>query len=189
MPFVLSSPVASQDSNNQANPSYLFVFEGRNATLKPEGKSRNKFTLTLPLRKADHLVTWFSDRPVRDAGHIDINEFVQLWQTNADGSFKADPPNVAMSFGQKTLIAKMTNPKIVQAANGKTVLKADMDLVDDKGLAKLKESKNLGGHVSRVIQNRHAGSNQISYVGVFVDSCPATPGFPSILCGLQLPIN
>ena len=172
VPFVLSSPVASQDSNNQDNPSYLFVFEGRNATLRPEGNSRNKFTLTMPLRKADHLVTWFSDRPVRDAGHIDIEKLIQLWKIDANGGFKNDPPNVAVSFGQETLIAEMTNPMIVKNKSHRKYLVSTMTLLGAQSVKKAASgTKAIAAHAKRADGNKPQGSVNLAEISVFVDGC------------------
>jgi hypothetical protein len=42
------------------------------------GAKPGVFTLTMPVRKSNHLVTWFTDRPVRDAGHLPLESFVNL---------------------------------------------------------------------------------------------------------------
>jgi hypothetical protein len=64
MSVITSAPVAAQSEVSDA--SYLLVFEGHDAKLSPKGGS--SFELRMPIRRSNHLVTWFTDGPVRDAG-------------------------------------------------------------------------------------------------------------------------
>jgi len=45
-------------------------------------------------------VIYFSDRPVRKAGHKSVSEFIEMWE-KGDDSFKADPPNATLSVLKK----------------------------------------------------------------------------------------
>lgn len=162
---------SAAEGDNEPHASYLFVFEGRDAQIQPIGKGDRKFRLKVPIRGANQSVTWFTDRPVRDAGHISMKEFVNIWQIEGDDSFKADPPNVAISSGDTTLIAIMTDPKIVADADGDRSLVSTMTLIKDQDLAQLKEA-NLGisGHLNRTTKNKHGGRSTLKNVSVFVDN-------------------
>ena len=50
----------------------------------------------LRLAGVDPNVTWFCDRPVRQAGHMTLPALVELGSTSAD-SFEENPPNAAVS--------------------------------------------------------------------------------------------
>lgn len=175
--------ITAQGQNPGTPLSYLFVFDGRNAELKPVGGKASqagssgtaggsgKYEFTMPIRKSDQLVTWFTDRPNRDAGHLAMNTFVGLWQEQGGGGFKADPPNVAISFDDKTLIATMTNPKIVNTKGGTgQALKATMTLIQGNQLGKLaNEAKKLETHLKRAGDNSHQKTSVRGGVSVFVD--------------------
>jgi hypothetical protein len=60
------------------------------------GVSFDRDTDTLTLKGVSPVVTFFSDRPYRVAGHILLPGFVQLWDEGSD-SFRDDPPNASIS--------------------------------------------------------------------------------------------
>jgi hypothetical protein len=164
----LNTPAAAQQSGGDTPASYLFVFEGRDAKLGPKGGS--SFELRMPIRRSNHLVTWFTDRPVRDAGHMSMSQFVGLWGVAGEDSFQSDPPNVAIELGQKTLIATMTDPRIESTKNGGKALVTKMTLVKGKALDKLQDSKRgIAAHAKRAGGNAHGGALDVKNVAVFVD--------------------
>lgn len=114
----MASPALAEDESATTDSSYLFVFDGQDARLKPVTGKADTFTLTVPTRGKGHLVTWFTDRPVRDVGHTSMKDFVGLWQQDGEDGFAENPPNVAISFNQKTLIATITEPKLTGAREG-----------------------------------------------------------------------
>ena len=75
---------------------------------------KNKGTLTLKGVGATTL--FFSDRPVRMAGHFNKDDYLKLW-TDGKDSFDADPPNATLSVfegGQDDLldvVVKLLNPR------------------------------------------------------------------------------
>ncbi|MFZ0611511.1 MAG: hypothetical protein WAM73_04680, partial [Desulfobacterales bacterium] len=75
---------------------------------------KNKGTLTLKGVGATTL--FFSDRPVRMAGHYNKEDYLKLWADGKD-SFSADPPNATLSVfeeGQDDLldvVVKLQNPR------------------------------------------------------------------------------
>lgn len=81
--------VAAQDPSPSpdAAPSYLYAISGSAGSV--EG-------MTLTLHGVPS-VTWFTDRPVRDAGHMGVGAFLEGWDQGTD-SFAADPPNADLSI-------------------------------------------------------------------------------------------
>jgi hypothetical protein len=167
--LVFTMPGIAADSD-PVEPSLLFVFDGSDARLEPVRAKPGVFTLSMPVRKSNHLVTWFTDRPVRDAGYLPLESFVNLWNSAEQDSFKNDPPNVAIDAAGKTLVATMTAPKITKSPDGKSSLTTTMTLVSGQSL---KQLKNAGGHLAvhskRAAKNSHRGPLEISNVSVFVD--------------------
>ncbi|MCP4380734.1 MAG: hypothetical protein GY798_04820 [Hyphomicrobiales bacterium] len=51
--------------------------------------------------KSVPLVVYFSDRPARIAGHIALDNFLQIWENNAD-SLNKDPPNAELVVYNKS---------------------------------------------------------------------------------------
>ena len=69
-------------------PSYLYVQQAGRLEFK-DG--------TLSLKDLSQSTFYFTDRPVRDAGHVPHEVFVGLWSDSGETSFKADPPNAALA--------------------------------------------------------------------------------------------
>ena len=74
---------------------------------------------TLRLVKVGQQTLYFSDRPVRIAGHLKMAEYLQEWTSKAGkDNFATDPPNAVLSVyepGQEdsTLaVVEITNPKV-----------------------------------------------------------------------------
>jgi hypothetical protein len=72
---------------------------------------------TMTLRGISLTTLFFSDRPVRIAGHYTTEEFLKLWDEGKD-SFLADPPNATLSVFEKgkadlvDLVVKLRNPRL-----------------------------------------------------------------------------
>ncbi len=163
------------DTTAPAPPAYLFAFDGRDAELAPVPGEQGRFTLTVPIARGNQLVTWFTDRPVRDAGHMSMASFVDLWTDSGDDSFTADPPNVAISFEQKTVIATMTDPRIVTAPDGDESLETTMTLVKGKALEQLaKSGKHVAAHAERAQGTTLPDAVTLPSVSVFVDDSSGT---------------
>ena len=82
-----TSVIASNVINESENPQFLFV-------LSAESGSYDGEMLTLTGVPS---VVYFSDRPYRIAGHMSVEEFVEMWGEGAD-DFVVDPPNAALSI-------------------------------------------------------------------------------------------
>jgi len=76
--------------DDSKNTGYLFVISGTSGLLNGD---------TLTLNGVPNVI-YFSDRPVRVAGHLSLEKFVESWNKGSDG-FKADPPNATLSVLNK----------------------------------------------------------------------------------------
>ena len=153
-------------------PSYLFVYEGENAEIKPIGDAGTSFTLAVPIKSEFNQVTWFTDRPYRDAGHISYKYFVSMFYESSSDSFKVNPPNVAISSGGATIIAEMTKPKIITLGNNQKAISATFILIDDHKEKAIKEGKSMiDTHSDRGLDNpRIKKAMTLARVSVFVDN-------------------
>jgi len=92
---------------------YLFVLSATSGSLKGD---------TLTLNGVPNVI-YFSDRPVRVAGHLSLEKFVESWNKGSD-SFKADPPNATLSVltkeGADNVVVELLS---VQQKNGAVVFK------------------------------------------------------------------
>jgi hypothetical protein len=73
---------------------------------------------TLTLKNVSPMTVFFSDRPVRIAGHFNTkDEFVPLWDEGKD-SFLKDPPNATVSMYEKgreqleDVVVKLSKPRL-----------------------------------------------------------------------------
>jgi len=86
--------------DNSKNTGYLFVLSATSGSLKGD---------TLTLNGVPNVI-YFSDRPVRVAGHHSLEKFVESWNKGSD-SFKADPPNATLSVlknkGTKNVVVEL----------------------------------------------------------------------------------
>ena len=104
----------------------LFVQNSRGVAI-----DKDKGTLTL--KGVSPTTTFFSDRPVRMAGHYSMKEYLATWDEGKD-SFSADPPNATLSVfeqGQDDLldvVVKLQNPRL----QGDDLI-YDITLIDKEG--------------------------------------------------------
>ncbi len=162
--------------------SYLFVVEGQKARMVPVEGSARTYSFSMPLRDSRHTVTWFTDRPVRDAGHIPMGQFVGLWSRRGGDSFADDPPNVAVAYtargARRVAIATMTTPGV--AAGGwlgsAPALVATMTLVQPNRVKALaRGTSHVASHAKRA---RAVGAvpRVLQSPAVFVDGLVAGNG-------------
>ena len=83
----------TQPAPEQQIPQLLFV---QNATSVVTDKSGRVLTL----QGLSPTTLYFSDRPVRLAGHYRTDEYLKFWKQGPD-SFLKDPPNATLSIFQK----------------------------------------------------------------------------------------
>lgn len=184
-------PAVAQDKSQESKPSYLFVFDGRAAELRPIKEKSGNFEFRVPVESRGHFVTWFSDRPNRDSGQMDLAVFTSLWEQKGTNSFRTDKPNVALVFNDETLVASMGAPSIISKPGGREVFRATLTPLKSQELARVaSSSSNLRSHAKRVTNQPARKKQKLGSVSVFIDPatttssalcpifadyCPATP--------------
>jgi hypothetical protein len=88
----------------------LFVQNAAGVEIGAAGK-------TLTLKNFSPTTLFFSDRPVRIAGHYRTDEYLQFWKAGPD-SFLKDPPNATLSVFEKgkdelaDVVVTLRNPRV-----------------------------------------------------------------------------
>jgi hypothetical protein len=88
----------------------LFVQNAQGVELAADGR-------TLTLKGLSPTTLFFSDRPVRIAGHYLTAEYLQFWKAGPD-SFLKDPPNATLSVFEKgkdelsDIVVTLRNPRL-----------------------------------------------------------------------------
>jgi hypothetical protein len=93
---------------------YLFAMSGTSG-----GLEKDKLTLDdIPL------VTFFTDRPFRSAGHLSRDDFLSIWMSDAEAN-EADPPNASLAVyetGQDaTAVVVLSKPELTETGISFTV--------------------------------------------------------------------
>jgi hypothetical protein len=109
----LSMAAAATTSKTSAeSPQLMFVQSAEDLKVDP-AKS------TFRLVKVNQQTLYFSDRPVRIAGHLKMADYLKEWTAEAGkDNFKADPPNATLSVyepGQAdntVVVVEITNPVV-----------------------------------------------------------------------------
>jgi len=106
-----SSPrggAAARTNADDGNGTVLFVQTARSGSMRPvEGGPPGTYTLTLD--DPDARVVYFTDRPRRSTGTVPLDSFLAEWSNRADG-FAGDPPNAALSAGDRVVVVELTDP-------------------------------------------------------------------------------
>lgn len=92
--------------------SLLYVLSAKGATLVPESASTTRYRLTV--KRPQHDVVWFSDRPERKSGAFPVGSLAGHW---AGFGFGSDPPNVAIDYldslgRNRTVLVELTDPRL-----------------------------------------------------------------------------
>ena len=111
---VLLSMTAFATTSATASPAPQLMFVQSAEDLKTDQAAS-----TFRLVKVNQQTLYFSDRPVRIAGHIKMADYLKEWTAKAGkDNFAADPPNATLSVyepgqAENTLVViKITNPKV-----------------------------------------------------------------------------
>lgn len=111
-----STPSTPASSANAAQAQLMFVQVAEDLKVDAAAK-------TLRLVKVNPQTLYFSDRPVRIAGHIKMADYLTEWTAKAGkDNFSQDPPNATLSVyepGQPDntiVVVKITNP-VVEGAD------------------------------------------------------------------------
>lgn len=98
-----TSPVAPV-SQESVTISFLFVQNTSSGSLVAEADG--SFRLTFDDVPS---TLWFTDRPIRRAGDVPTEGFLEYW-SEGDDSFEADPPNAVLEIEQVNYVIELTNP-------------------------------------------------------------------------------
>ncbi len=103
----ITSVMADHIIDESVNAQFLYVISATSGTYDGE-------MLTLIGVPS---VVYFSDRPYRIAGHVSLEEFVELWDESAD-SFETNPPNATLSVleknGKDNIVIELLNPVLTE---------------------------------------------------------------------------
>ena len=105
--FFVISGVSFASSNN-----YLFFQTASKAKIVKV--KDEQYVLTI--KNADDYVSYFSDRPKRQAGSISLKEFINMWSNKTiKNNFAVSPPNAAIivvtkAGERKKVVVEVTNP-------------------------------------------------------------------------------
>jgi len=167
----------------KAGPAYLFSFYGTNATVKRVAGSKMAYDVSVPVDAASREVTWFTDRPNRDAGTMSFEALASLWTKEGKDSFKADPPNVSIVFGSgkgqpRTTIAEMSNTKIVDNPSGTgQLLQATMTVATGQEAAAIAKTDGLVAvHAERHTTPKTITNADTKLFTVFIDDYASANG-------------
>lgn len=107
---IVAPGVAAADEAAPSTVEQLFVQTARDGTLRPVKGEQETYTLTL--RGVAKRVTSFTDRPLRAASMLGVEEFIKYWD---GGTFESDPPNAALVIddapeGRDTFVVELSDP-------------------------------------------------------------------------------
>lgn len=107
---VAGCSTTAKTKTTSAPVQLMFVQSAEDATVDPA-------TRTLRLMKVNPQTLYFSDRPVREAGHYTMSEYLGAWSHGKD-DFNVDPPNATLSVyepnrkEQVMAVIKISNPVV-----------------------------------------------------------------------------
>ena len=178
-----ASTAAADAAAETSGPAYLYSFYGTDATVKRVTGSKLAYDVSIPVDAANPGVTWFTDRPNRDAGTMTFEALASLWTKEGKDSFTADPPNVSIVFGSghgkpKTAIAKMSNTKIVEIPDGEgQLLQATMTVATGQEAAEIAKADGLVAvHAKRHTTLKTITNADVKHFAVFIDDYASANG-------------
>lgn len=101
---LFTTPQVAPVDDEPVTISFLFVQNTSSGTLVAEADG--SFTLTMDDVPS---TLWFTDRPIRRAGDVPTEGFLEYW-SEGDNSFEADPPNAVLEIEQLNYVVELTDP-------------------------------------------------------------------------------
>lgn len=107
---------ATTTNASNATPEYLFVLEAKQANITKVNKGYEIY-----LSGVDKKTLYFSDRPVRKAGFVKTQKFIDAWM-KPGSSFDLSPPNAAFSHADlgadndgkvQAISVELSNPNLI----------------------------------------------------------------------------
>jgi hypothetical protein len=103
---------ATTSTPSPQSPQLMFVQSAEDLKVDPA-------TSTFRMVKVNQQTLYFSDRPVRIAGHVKMADFLKEWTAKAGkNNFSADPPNATLSVYEPgraenaLVVVKIMNPVV-----------------------------------------------------------------------------
>lgn len=115
-----STASATTAKANKAAPEYLFVLEAKQANITKVNKGYEIY-----LSGVDKKTLYFSDRPIRKAGFIKTQKFIDAWM-QPGSSFDLSPPNAAFSHAAlgadndgkvQAISVELSNPNLISESS------------------------------------------------------------------------
>ena len=118
-------PSHAEDPDFSNGVSVLFAMSGNDVDVRRvESESQNR-SYVVTIADPWERVTWFTDRPTRDAGTVSLTSFLRAW---GPIGFQADPPNAVIEMTSDTqrdgVPAEIANPRV--RADGSLVFRATL---------------------------------------------------------------
>ncbi len=118
---------AQEAEEKEENVTLLYVLSSAGATYK-DG--------VLTLKNVSSQVVYFSDRPDRIAGHMNLLDFLDDWNEGPD-SFEENPPNAALSIVNDSEVnnpvVEISDPKLTGEDLSFNIRKLDGELPSEMG--------------------------------------------------------
>ncbi|MBU3702604.1 MAG: hypothetical protein FGM58_11225 [Acidimicrobiia bacterium] len=179
---------ATDDESSSDQPvSLLFSLSGSDASFTPVAGTTDRYTFSV--RIADPTITWFTDRPVRQAGVTNPKWFADQWATGEQ--FDVDPPNAAVvlhdSSGEtRTVVVSILSLRADPATRTFT---GEVGRLSAAQAKKLQTNLALTG----AVEDPTGGAQKLGNVTVFVDPLVGylppspTPSTPVVITTTSLP--
>ena len=137
----LAGCISDTDEIDPSKPeSKLFIQKSENAEIKKT--TANKYKITL--QNIDSRVTWFGDRPERNAGELNTQQFIDSWKRYG---FKSTPPNAALTGlhnGERKIVTvELKNPEYNKKENTLTYTGKKLNHNPGGNLERLHRQKKL----------------------------------------------
>jgi len=104
---------AAQDPDFENGVSVLFTMAGEDVRFRQLPEPGVPFGYVVTIAEPANRVTWFTDRPVRDAGTVPLKSFLRAW---GPVGFHRDPPNAVIEItdgvDQSSVPATIENPRL-----------------------------------------------------------------------------
>lgn len=117
--FLLTSCATEPSVNNgSSNSKTVYTKPASDSMLEVDGeaaqinKTEGKYTLTIS--NVDNDTTWFTDRPIHEAGNTQTSNIPEIWAEGGDASLDALAPNASLTVKDngksETLVVEVTHP-------------------------------------------------------------------------------
>lgn len=93
---------------SKTNVSVVYVQNAKSSKLTIDAKQPT--AIKFVLHKPELYASYFSDRPQRLTGMVELKKLLTLWNAQNKSKFYVNPPNAAIETKQSNLIGMLSNP-------------------------------------------------------------------------------